>query len=125
MLQKGVLCRMKCWIAVGQVLLLPLQILAIAWAIVGLSTAQAAPPTLAGALSRNAPYPSGTCVDFEGLTFGTAYSVGQVFIDSGAVISVGPFVWSDGTVHNGGFAYVDNHQLDCQMGIFSIVRVQT
>jgi hypothetical protein len=51
------------------------------------------------------------CVDFEGLALAATYVVGDVFLDSGAVVSAQPFVWSDGTPTSGGFAMAVNSGL--------------
>ena len=58
-----------------------------------------------------APAVDAICVDFEGLTADRTYPVGQQFVDSGALITVQPFAWSDGTVFNGGHARVDDSTL--------------
>ena len=52
--------------------------------------------------------PETNCVDFEDLTPGNTYVVGDMFVDSGIVVNVEPFVWSNGTVFPGGIATVDN-----------------
>lgn len=48
------------------------------------------------------------CVDFEDLTLGTTYHVGDSFVDSGVVITAQPFVWSNGTPTSNGYAQVWN-----------------
>jgi len=58
-----------------------------------------------------APAIGAVCVDFEGLTAGSTYHVGDTFVDSGAVLTVHPFVWSTGAVFNGGQTVVDNSTL--------------
>lgn len=55
--------------------------------------------------------PETDCVDFEDLTMGAAYNVGDSFTDSGVHIEALPFVWSNGTVFNGGMARVVNSGL--------------
>jgi hypothetical protein len=82
-------------IALGAALALPPLLLS-AWALLAL------PPSAA------APAPTGSCVDFEGLSPGTTYVVGQAFVDSAVVVTVHPFEWSTGTVYTGGLAAVDN-----------------
>ncbi|OEU73404.1 MAG: hypothetical protein BA869_02215, partial [Desulfuromonadales bacterium C00003107] len=53
--------------------------------------------------------PSGSeCVDFEDLSIGAMYYVGDAFTDSGAKITVQPFQWGDGQWTQGGFAEVGN-----------------
>jgi hypothetical protein len=61
--------------------------------------------------SRAAPAPTGSCVNFEGLTAGNSYVVGQAFVDSAVVVTMHPFQWSGGTMYNGGHARVDNQTL--------------
>jgi hypothetical protein len=48
------------------------------------------------------------CVGFESLTLGATYHVGDSFVDSGAVITAHPFVWSNGTPTSDGYAQVGN-----------------
>jgi hypothetical protein len=81
-------------IALGGALALPVLLLT-AWALLALPTAEAAP---------TAP---GTCVDFEGLTFGDTYAVGQAFVDSGVVMTVETFERNGGQVTTDGQALVD------------------
>ncbi|MBN2243975.1 MAG: hypothetical protein JW793_14910 [Acidobacteria bacterium] len=50
--------------------------------------------------------PHTCCIDFESLTSGTSYSVGSTFIDSGAIMTVQSFTWSNGTSYSGGHATV-------------------
>lgn len=64
-----------------------------------------------------APAIGAVCVDFEGLTAGSTYHVGDTFVDSGAVLTVHPFVWSTGVVFNGGQAVVDNSTLAGGSGV--------
>lgn len=52
--------------------------------------------------------PETDCVDFEDLTPGSTYVVDDAFVDSGILVNVTPFVWSNGTVFTGGVATVDN-----------------
>jgi len=63
----------------------------------------------AGARAENAPnLATPVCVDFEGLTLGDSYGVGASFVDSGALVTGHPFVWSDGTPFSGGSVLVQN-----------------
>ena len=98
MLTRVAVSRLKRVAALGFALLLPIVFVTIAWAVISLPVAHAAPS------SPDAPFPGGTCVDFEGLSAGATYTVGQSFIDSAAVVTVGPFEWSNGTVYAGGQA---------------------
>ena len=50
--------------------------------------------------------PETNCVDFEDLTPGSTYLVDDSFVDSGILVNVAPFVWSDGTVFTDGVATV-------------------
>jgi hypothetical protein len=104
--------RLKGLAALGVTLLLPVLLITVALALLGSGAAHAAAPPPSGApAAPAAPFPGGTCVDFEGLTAGAVYTVGQAFVDSAAVVMVGPFEWSSGTVYTGGHAYVDTGQL--------------
>ena len=51
---------------------------------------------------------SDACIDFENLTAGTTFNVGDLFSSGGAIIEVWDFTWSDGTVTTTGHALVDN-----------------
>ena len=48
------------------------------------------------------------CIDFESLTVGTEYNVGDSFADSGANMSVEQFQWSNSNWTSTGFARVSN-----------------
>ncbi|MEE8526202.1 MAG: hypothetical protein V3T72_19870, partial [Thermoanaerobaculia bacterium] len=48
------------------------------------------------------------CIDFETPPLGTSYSVGDVFMDSGATIRVESFQWGNGTWFAGGHADISN-----------------
>jgi hypothetical protein len=49
------------------------------------------------------------CIDFESLTIGNVYNVGDTFTDSGVTITVLPFQWGNNLWTSGGFAkVVDN-----------------
>ncbi len=48
------------------------------------------------------------CVDFEDLPWGTVFTVPASFSDSGATVSVQPFMWATGTWTNEGFARIGN-----------------
>ena len=49
------------------------------------------------------------CIDFESLTIGNVYNVGDTFTDSGVTITVLPFQWGNSLWTSGGFArVVDN-----------------
>jgi hypothetical protein len=85
-------------IALGAALALPLLLLG-AWALLGL------PPSAA------APAPTGSCVNFEGLSPGDTYTVGQAFVDSAVVVTVHPFEWSTGVVYTGGHVLVDDQTM--------------
>jgi hypothetical protein len=50
--------------------------------------------------------PHTCCIDFESLTSGTSYVVGNTFNDSGANMSVQSFTWSNGTQTSAGNATV-------------------
>jgi hypothetical protein len=47
-------------------------------------------------------------LDFEDLTFGTSYLVGNTFNTSGVDVAVRPFTFSNGTLYSGGFTEVEN-----------------
>lgn len=49
-----------------------------------------------------------TCIDFESPALGTSYNVGDVFTDSGATMTVGPFQWSNSNWTSGGHASIGN-----------------
>ncbi|RLB89468.1 MAG: hypothetical protein DRH26_11480, partial [Deltaproteobacteria bacterium] len=51
------------------------------------------------------------CIDFETLTVGIQYAVGDTFSDSGNTFTVQPFTWSNGTSTSDGFAQVDNQTM--------------
>lgn len=46
------------------------------------------------------------CIDFESLTIGNVYNVGDTFTDSGVTITVLPFQWGNNLWTSGGFAQV-------------------
>jgi len=46
------------------------------------------------------------CIDFESLTIGNVYNVGDTFTDSGVTITILPFQWGSGSWTSGGFAQV-------------------
>ncbi len=46
------------------------------------------------------------CVEFEDLTLGTQYHVGDIFVDSGVIIAVQKFQWSGGGWTSDGYAEV-------------------
>lgn len=69
-----------------------------------LPTASAVPDSTLSTPCISAP----PCVDFEDLTLGTTYHVGDSFVDSGVVITAQPFVWSNGTPTSSGYAQVGN-----------------
>jgi hypothetical protein len=69
-----------------------------------LRTASAVPDSAPSTPCISAP----PCVDFEDLTPGATYHVGDSFVDSGVVITAQPFVWSSGTPFSGGYAQVGN-----------------
>jgi len=48
------------------------------------------------------------CIDFENLTVGTTYNVGDLFSSDGAIIEVRDFTWGNGTATPSGHALVDN-----------------
>ncbi|MBC8249799.1 MAG: hypothetical protein H8E90_08990, partial [Anaerolineales bacterium] len=48
------------------------------------------------------------CVDFEDLTLGTVYNVGDTFVTSGITVTATAFQWSGGTWTSDGFAEVEN-----------------
>lgn len=48
------------------------------------------------------------CIDFENLTSGTSYVVGNTFNDSGAIMTVQSFTWAGGTQTSGGHATVSS-----------------
>lgn len=49
-----------------------------------------------------------TVIDFEDLTLGATYNVGDSFTTSGVVITAEQFQWSNGTWYAGGYARVEN-----------------
>lgn len=51
------------------------------------------------------------CIDFESLTIGKVYNVGDTFTDSGVTITVLPFKWGSGLETSGGFAQVVDNGL--------------
>lgn len=51
-----------------------------------------------------------SCIEFEDLTLGAKFHVVDVFISSGIPILGSPFIWSDGTQTDTGFAEVNNAQ---------------
>ncbi|MHC4063795.1 MAG: PEP-CTERM sorting domain-containing protein [Planctomycetota bacterium] len=59
------------------------------------------------AVSLAAPLSAQT-VDFEDLTLGTVYNVGDSFVDSGVTITGQTFFWSSGTPTDNGFTEVEN-----------------
>lgn len=46
------------------------------------------------------------CIDFESLTLGKEFNVGDMFVDSGVVINVLPFQWESSSWTTGGYAKV-------------------
>ncbi len=54
------------------------------------------------------PLPLPECVDFEDLSLGMRYGVGDVFVASGVQISASDFQWSGGGWTSGGFTEVGN-----------------
>jgi hypothetical protein len=48
------------------------------------------------------------CIDFENLTAGTTYNVGDLFSSDGAIIEVRDFTWGNGTATPSGHSLVDN-----------------
>ena len=46
--------------------------------------------------------------EFEDLTLGASYNVGDVFFSGGSRLEIDPFQWSSGTWTSGGYARVDN-----------------
>ena len=55
-------------------------------------------------------------VDFEDLTVGTTYHVGDVFVSGGVTIEARPFQWDSGTWYSGGYAEVDSLGLSGGIG---------
>jgi hypothetical protein len=51
------------------------------------------------------------CIDFESLTIGKVYNVGDTFTDSGVTITVLPFQWGSGLWTSGGSARVVDNEL--------------
>jgi hypothetical protein len=51
------------------------------------------------------------CVDFEDLSAGARYNVGDSFVDSGAWVTGKTFYWRDGTAYAGGYTEVDDQNL--------------
>ena len=62
------------------------------------------------------------CVDFEGLTVGTNYNVGNSLVESGVTVTGQPFVWSNGTSTNNGYAEVGNNLCAGGSGLELIVN---
>ncbi len=51
------------------------------------------------------------CIDFEDLTVGTSFNVGDIITSAGFDIEARDFQWPNGTWHSGGFSQVDNNGL--------------
>lgn len=62
------------------------------------------------------------CVDFEGLTVGTNYNVGNSLVESGVTVTGQPFVWSNGTSTSNGYAQVGNNLCAGGSGLELIVN---
>jgi hypothetical protein len=57
------------------------------------------------------------CIDFESLTSGATYTVGNTFSDSGAIMTVQSFTWSNGTSTSAGNATVSSTGLAGAAGL--------
>ena len=62
------------------------------------------------------PEPGQFCIDFEDLTLGTQYHVGDTFIDSGVVIAVQKFQWGNLQWYDGGYTEVSDNSSGCSGG---------
>jgi hypothetical protein len=60
----------------------------------------------AGSVTATATVTVIECIDFESLTIGKVYIVGDTFTDSGVTITVLPFQWGNSLWTSGGFAKV-------------------
>ena len=66
---------------------------------------------LAGSLRADTSFGGVPCVDFDRLTPGTIYTVGNIFLAEGITVTAQPFQWAGGVWTSGGFSRVETFQL--------------
>ena len=96
------------WERARSLFLFTVLALILSGALVGPEPVRGGVEAAAGPAEKAVALATPVCVDFEDLTLGASYGVGDTFVDSGAVVTGRAFVWSDGTTFSGGFTQVGN-----------------